>query len=84
MIECSFLLCVDDLSQTVSPHAALCLATGLEHALLPCLQSPHPQTHLELLSGHTQQLGSPLQEVYDTGGRLQYDYVSVINTSIDS
>lgn len=59
----SFLLCVDDLGQAVSPHAALGPAAGLEDALLPRLQRPHSQTHEKLLSGDTQQISSPLQEV---------------------
>lgn len=35
------LLSINDFGQAVSPHAALCLGAGLEHALLPRLQSPH-------------------------------------------
>lgn len=41
MIKSWFLLGVDDLGQAVSPHAALCLGAGLQHTLLPRLQSPH-------------------------------------------
>lgn len=40
-LQSLFLLAVDDLGQTVSPHAALCLAAGLQHVLLPSCQSPH-------------------------------------------
>ena len=64
----SFLLCVDDLSQAVSPHAALGPGAGLEDALLPRLQRPHSQTHEKLLSGDTQQISSPLQEVWKSAG----------------
>lgn len=63
VIRSSFLLGVDDLGQAVSPHAALCLGTGLQHTLFPRLQRPHPQTRPKLLGRDTQQLGSSLPKV---------------------
>ena len=56
-------LSVDDLGQAVPPDATLGAGAGLEDALLPCHQSPHRQTVLELLCRDTQQPSGPLQEL---------------------